>query len=84
MLGRCPECNKLFAMKKTGKKPSREEDIQILETLTQPHPKGEIQIMVEHFVPGKRTFYELTHQCRYCGYRQIKTICKDTKRGQNR
>lgn len=81
MFGKCTQCNKIFAMKKIEKKLVRQEDIKVLETLTQPHLKGEIQTMVERFVPGERKFYEITYTCRFCGAEQTKSVWEDMKQG---
>lgn len=76
MFRKCTECNKFFAMKKQGKSLVAKERVNVLETLTQPHLKGEIQPMVESFVPGERKTYEITYVCRFCGARQTKLLYK--------
>lgn len=77
---KCSECNRLFAMKKTDKKLVRTEDVEILETLTQPNLRGGIETMVERFVSGKRNTYEITYSCRFCGAKYIKNAFKDMKK----
>lgn len=79
MFGKCPECNRLLAMKRTEKKLVRQEDVEVLETLTQPDLKGGIQTAIERFVPGERNFYKITYACRFCGAEQTKSVWKDKK-----
>lgn len=68
-------------MKKVAKKLVSQEDINIAETLTQPHLSGEIQAAEERFVPGERRFYEITYECRFCGAQQTRSVSKDVKQG---
>lgn len=83
MLARCLKCRKVFAMKRKEKKLVRQEEINILEQLTQPHPRGEIQKMVERFVLGERKVYEITSVCRFCGDVRVKTVYEDTKQDKS-
>lgn len=83
MLGKCLGCNKLFAMKKIEKKLVKQEDVEILETLTQPHPSGEIQTMEERFVLGKRNVYKITYSCRLCGAQHSKYVYKNIKNAKD-
>lgn len=78
MFGKCSECGKIFAMKRLEKNLVKEENIEVIETLTQPNPKGEIQTMVERFVPGELKVYEIVYKCRFCGTQ--KTRIKQKKR----
>lgn len=79
MFRKCVKCNKIFAMKKCGKNLVKNEDITMLERLTQPNIRGELQTMVERFVLGERRFYEIKYICKFCGAVHIKTMCKDIK-----
>ena len=79
MFRKCTKCNKLFAMKTQEKSLVGKEKVNIVETLTQPHLKGEIQPMVERFVPGERKTYEITYVCRFCGARQTKLLYKKSR-----
>ncbi len=79
MFRKCAECNRIFAMKVYDKKLVDKERVNVLETLTQPHLKGEIQPMVERFVPGERRTYETTYICRFCGAKQTKLLYKKVR-----
>lgn len=78
MFGKCSECGKMFAMKRVEKKLVKKEKIEVIETLTQPNLKGEIQTMSERFVPGEVKVYEIVCKCRFCGTQ--KTRIKQKKR----
>ncbi len=80
MLRKCTSCNKIFAMKLIEKKLTQTEDIKVLEVLTEPNLKGEIQTKMERFVPGERKTYELTYQCRFCGEQHIRILHKIKKK----
>ena len=80
MIRKCPECDKLFALKKIGKKFIGKENINMAETLTQPHLKGEIQTMVERMVPGEKKVFEITYVCRFCGAKKTKFAYKNIKK----
>ena len=80
MIRKCSECNKFFGLKKTGRKFVGKEEIKMAETLTQPHPKGEIQTMVERMVPGETRVYEISYECRFCGARKTKFVYKNIKK----
>ncbi len=77
---KCAVCNRLFAIKKIDKKLVRTEDVEILETLTQPNLRGGIETMVERFVSGERNTYEITYTCRFCGAKYTKNAFKDIKK----
>lgn len=80
MLRKCINCHRIFAMKLIGKKLTQTEDVKVLEVLTQPNLKGEIEAKVERFVPGERKTYELTYQCRFCGAQHSKVLYKSKKK----
>ena len=80
IFSRCSECKALFSLKKQGVNIARKEDVKILESLTQPTLKGEIETMVDRFVPGERIFYETQYVCRRCGAKTTKTTWKDIKK----
>lgn len=80
LFGQCSECKRIFAMKKLSKNLVRTEDVNVVEVLYQPHPKGEIQTIGERFAPGKREVYEITYVCRFCGAKHTKFAYKDTKK----
>ncbi len=77
---KCAVCNRLFAIKKIDKRLVSTEDVEILETLTQPNLRGGIETMVERFVSGERNTYEITYLCRFCGAKHTKTIFKNIKK----
>ncbi len=79
MFKKCLSCGRMFAMKKIEKKLVKEEKIQILETLTEPNLKGEIQIKSERFVPGEVKVYEIVYKCRFCGNQKSKSKQKRRK-----
>ena len=80
IFSRCSECKALFALKKQEVNIARKEDVKILESLTQPTLKGEIETMVDRFVLGERIFYETQYVCRRCGAKTAKTTWKDIKK----
>lgn len=80
LFGQCCECKRIFAMKKFGEELVRTENVNVVEVLYQPHPKGEIQTMVERFTPGERKTYEITYACRFCGAKHTKFTYKVTKK----
>jgi len=80
MLRKCPLCNRLSFAKKIGKEFVREENIKMVETLTEPGFRGEINTKVERLVPGKRLFYNMSYLCRRCGKQYTKSVWKDSKK----
>lgn len=80
MLRKCPECKKCFALKKIGKNFVGKEDINMAETLTQPHLKGEIQTMAERMVPGEKRVFEITYECKFCKTKKTKFAYKNIKK----
>ncbi len=80
MIRKCPECSRLFGLKKIGRKFIGKEDINMAETLTQPHLKGEMQTMVERMVPGEKRVYEITYECKFCGAKKKKVAYKNIKK----
>ncbi len=79
MFGKCLECGRLFAMKKVEKNLVKQEKTQILETLTEPNLKGEMQIKSERFVPAEIKIYEIIYKCRFCGEQKSKIKQKRRK-----
>ena len=61
MFKKCPECNRISFARKLGKEFMREENVEIVETLTEPGFRGEINTKVERLVPGKRMVYDITY-----------------------
>lgn len=80
LLAKCPECKRMFAMKKLEKKLVRTEAINMVEALYQPHLKGEIDITAERFVPGVREAWEIAYVCRFCGAKHTKFVYKNIKK----
>ncbi|MBQ2932951.1 MAG: hypothetical protein IJE62_09010 [Clostridia bacterium] len=79
MFKKCLKCGRIFAMKKVEKKLVKEEQTQILETLTEPNLRGEIHIKSERFVPGKVKVYETIYKCRFCGEQKSRLTQKRRK-----
>ena len=77
-LHRCPQCKKLFALKKQQTTAVREEQVKILESATQTTPRGEVERLGNRYVDGKRVYYETTYLCRFCGAQHSETTSKDT------
>ncbi len=77
---KCPECGRYLALKKVGKNFIGKEEINMAETLTQPHPKGEIQTMAERMVPGEKRVFEITYECRFCNAKKTKFVYKNIKK----
>ncbi len=77
---RCETCGKWFAMKETEKTLVGKEDIKIFERLTQPHLKGQVEKVVDRFVPGERFFYDVTYRCRFCGAEVKESVFEDVKK----
>ena len=80
MLRKCMNCHRIFGLKLVEKKLIKKEDVDVVEILTEPNLKGEIMTKVERFVPGEQETYELTYQCRFCGEKHKKILCKSKKK----
>ena len=80
ILRMCPQCKKLFALTKGHTTEIAREDTQVVESLTQPHLKGEIHQMATYHVAGERITYATEYVCRYCGQKQIVETSKVNKK----
>ncbi len=80
IFSRCPQCKAVFSLKKESENIVAREDIQILESLTQPTLKGELERMLDRYVPGDRIFYETVYVCRRCGAKCVRNSHKDIKK----
>ena len=64
---RCPACKKIDALMIT-RKLINEEDISIKVQLENRNNSGEIVGHSEQYIPGVRKTYEITYECKFCGY----------------
>ena len=64
---RCPACKKINALMIT-RKLINEEDISIKVQLENRNNSGEIVGHSEQYIPGVRKTYEITYECKFCGY----------------
>lgn len=64
---RCPACKKIDALMIT-RKLINEEDISIKVQLENKNNSGEIAGHSEQYIPGVRKTYEITYECKFCGY----------------
>lgn len=64
---RCPACKKIDALMIT-RKLINEEDISIKVQLENRNNSGEIEGHSEQYIPGVRKTYEITYECKFCGY----------------
>ncbi len=75
---RCPNCKKLFALKKTGKKlvNTSDKNIQVENDV---YSNNEVKIgHTTQWVRGKRYTYHKNYECRFCGNKSHKTYSKDS------
>lgn len=80
IIRKCPECKKLFALSKGQTTEIAREDTRVVESLTQPHLKGELHQMATYHVAGERITYATEYVCRYCGKTQIVETSKVNKK----
>lgn len=64
---RCPACRKIDALMIT-RKLINEENISIKVQLENRNNSGEIVGHSEQYIPGVRKTYEITYECKFCGY----------------
>ena len=64
---RCPACKKIDALMIT-RKIINEEDISIKVQLENRNNSGEIVGHSEQYIPSVRKTYEITYECKFCGY----------------
>lgn len=64
---RCPACKKIYALMIT-RKLINEENISIKVQLENRNNSGEIVGHSEQYIPGVRKTYEITYECKFCGY----------------
>lgn len=64
---RCPACKKIDALMIT-RKLINEENISIKVQLENRNNSGEIVGHSEQYIPGVRKTYEITYECKFCGY----------------
>lgn len=64
---RCPACKKIDALMIT-RKLINEENISIKVQLENRNNSGEIVGHSERYIPGVRKTYEITYECKFCGY----------------
>ena len=68
----CPNCKKIFALKKIKSELAKKEDISILVELKDKDAYGKITGTREEYIPGERKFYNDIYICKHCN----KTITK--------
>ena len=68
----CPNCKKIFALKKIKSELAKKEDISILVELKDKDAYGKITGTREEYIPGERKFYNDVYICKHCN----KTITK--------
>lgn len=64
---RCPACKKIDALMIT-RKLINEENISIKVQLENRNNSGKIVGHSEQYIPGVRKTYEITYECKFCGY----------------
>lgn len=79
-LMQCPNCKKLFALKKIDTKLVKKEDISILVELKDKNAYGETTGTREDYIPGERKFYNEVYLCKHCNNKTVKHITKDVKK----
>ena len=66
-LRRCQTCRRLFAVSRIKTSIDRQENIAILVRVKDRDVDGTITGTREQYIPGTRTIYKDTYQCKYCG-----------------
>lgn len=82
LLHRCPQCKRLFALKKQQKNVVKEEKVKILKSVMQLNQRGEAEKMGDCYVDGKRVTYEILYTCKRCGEKHVMRIVKE-KQGKS-
>ena len=76
----CPNCKKIFALKKIKSELAKKEDISILVELKDKDEYGKITKTREEYIPGERKFYNDVYICKHCNEKTIKHRTKDIKK----
>ena len=63
----CPECIKIFALKKTKEEILGQEDVSVLVETKMRNNRQEVVGTGEQYVPGVRTTYREYYTCKHCG-----------------
>ena len=63
----CPECRKIFALKKTKQEIVGQEDVSVLVETKMRNNRQEVVGTGEQYVPGVRTTYREYYTCKHCG-----------------
>lgn len=74
---RCPNCKKFSAMEDVDKEIIKTEQISKLEELKIRDKSGNIIGSQEHRIYGEKVTYEITRQCKYCGYTEKRIEYKE-------
>ena len=75
--GRCPSCKQPNAMEKKEEKLISQESISKIEELKRKDKNGNVIGTKETRVYGVRKKYQVTRECRHCGYTDTVTETKD-------
>ncbi len=76
----CPNCKKIFALKKIKSELAKKEDISILVELKEKDAYGKITGTREEYIPGERKFYNDIYICKHCNEKIIKHRTKDIEK----
>ena len=74
---RCPQCKRLFALKKQQKNVVKEEKVKILKSVMQLNQRGEAEKVGDCYIDGNRVTYEIHYSCRRCGVNHVERIVKE-------
>ncbi|KGR91574.1 hypothetical protein CD30_04500 [Ureibacillus massiliensis 4400831 = CIP 108448 = CCUG 49529] len=66
----CPDCRRIFGMKKLQTVLEKSEIINIKVDLENRDLNGKIIGTSEQYISGKRRHYTIHHQCKFCGYKK--------------
>lgn len=64
----CPECRKLFALKKTKEEIIGQEDVSVLVETKMRNNEQKVVGTGEQYVPGVKTTYREYYTCKHCGH----------------
>lgn len=64
----CPECKKLFALKKTKEEIIGQEDVSVLVETKMRNNEQKVVGTGEQYVPGVKTTYREYYTCKHCGH----------------
>jgi len=78
-LKRCENCKKLFALNQTNRMIVKTEEISILVELEDRGARGDVTGTHQQYIPGTRTTYQDTYQCKFCGCSLVREKQVDTK-----